>query len=442
MTVGKPWKNLLIFTVPMLIGNIVQQLYSTVDAIVVGHYIGDDALSAVGGTMALFFMLLVLFIGVSSGAGIMVSQYFGAKRREDLSHTVGACITLTIIVVAFLSVFAPLGTRPLLRLLNTPEGIIDWSVTYINIMLWGSIGVASYNILSGILRGLGDSFSPFIYLVIASVTSAVLNVLFVGFFGWGVAGAAVSTVICQLLSGLLCLRRLMKMQDVFDMGFKYLIPTKKYVMQVVRLGLPVGASHAVFSVAMIMLQSLINSFGASFMAANTIVMKIDGYVIMPAFSFSNAIMAFTGQNMGAGKPDRVKQATRQCAFISVGTCVVVVAAILIFGRQLSSLFTSTEEIMDTSVSILRILSIGYITLAFANVYWGVLRGAGDTMTPMWASFITTIAIRVPVAYLFVHYTGRPEGIFYGTLVAWFSLGVYGFCAYKFGKWRTKGIIRI
>jgi len=446
MTTGKPWKCLLAFTVPMLIGNIFQQLYSVVDAVVVGHFIGDNALAAIGGTMALYFTLLVLFIGISSGAGIMVSQYFGAKKREDLSRTIGTSIVITLIVSVFVMIFAPLGVRPLLRLLDTPDTVIDLAATYINILLWGCVGVALYNILSGILRGLGDSFSPFIYLVIASILSAGLNVLFVGVFGWGITGAAVSTVFCQLFSGVLCLLRLMKMKNVFDMNLMYFRPVKKYILQVVRLGLPTGASQAVFSLAMLMMQSLVNSFGETMMSANTITMKIDGFVIMPIFTFANAVMAYTGQNVGAGKLDRVYQGARQCIIMSLGFAVVVVGVMVLFAYPLTGMFTDTPEVRSLSVDFLRILAVGYVFLAVGQIYWGVLRGAGDVMTPMWAAFITTI-LRVPTAYWFVSIMRNMYGIFEGygillsALMSWILGSILGICAYKFGKWRNKSIVK-
>jgi putative MATE family efflux protein len=343
-------------------------------------------------------------------------------------------------------IFAPLGIKPLLRLLDTPVGdVTDMAVTYINILLWGCLGVASYNILSGILRGLGDSFSPFIYLVIASVLSAGLNLLFVGVFKWGIAGAAMSTVFCQLLSGVLCLRRLMKMRNIFDMDLKYLRPVKLYIMQVVRLGLPTGASQAVFSLAMVMVQSLVNSFGRDLMSANTIVMKIDGFIIMPIFTFANAIMAYTGQNVGAGKFDRVKQGARQCMFMSVGLAVVLVIGLFLFAYPLTGMFTDTPEVRDLSVTILRILAIGYVFLAVGQVYWGVLRGAGDTITPMWAAFIITI-IRVPTAYLFVRLLLDVPGIYeamgipYSAMMSWVLGSVMGVLAYRFGKWRSRGLV--
>lgn len=440
MTEGAPWKNLLVFAVPMLIGNIVQQLYNTADTIIVGRYVGDNALAAVGGAGPILNLLIVLFVGVASGAGIMVAQYFGAKQREELSHTIGICLTLLTLLSVFVMIFAPLVTRPLLRLLNTPDAILEWSAQYLDIMFWGVLGVAYYNILTGIIRGLGDSFSTLIYLIIACIMNIVLDLLFVAVFGMGVRGAAIATIISQFVSGFLCLWRLMQMRDVFDMGAQYLRPTKKYVGQILRLGLPTGISQAMFSLALVFVQSLTNSFGEMFVACNVIVMRVDGFVMMPNFTFSNAMMVFTGQNVGAGKIDNVKTGAKQCMYMAMGTAIVIVAGILLFGRQLIQLFTQTEELIDLSVYMLRILAGGYIAFAIAQVPLGVIRGAGDTMTPMWISFLTTIVIRIPVAYLLANLTGRPESIFISLLVAWTLNTVFSLIAFRVGKWRTKGII--
>ena len=218
MTVGAPWKGIVAFTVPMLIGNIAQQLYSTVDSIVVGKYIGDNALAAVGSATPLLNMLLVLFIGISAGANIMVSQYFGAKNREGLSHTIGSSITVTAIACLGLIFIAAPFIHPILVMLNTPESIIDWCADYLMISLIGMAGMAYYNILSNILRGMGDSFSALVYLLVATVINIVLDVFFVAYIDMGVGGVALATVIAQFISSVLCMIKLARMRENFDLA--------------------------------------------------------------------------------------------------------------------------------------------------------------------------------------------------------------------------------
>lgn len=217
MTVGAPWKRIMEFTVPMLIGNLAQQLYNTADSIVVGHYIGDNALAAVGSAGPILNLLLALFVGVATGAGIVISQNYGAGRRDKLSESVGNCITLAAIASAVTTVIGLLLTTPMLRMLDTPESILSWSAGYLHIIFWGVAGGAFYNILSGILRGLGDSVSALLFLLVATGLNIALDIWFVAGFRMGVAGVALATVLAQGISAVLCLLKLLRMQDVFDL---------------------------------------------------------------------------------------------------------------------------------------------------------------------------------------------------------------------------------
>jgi len=441
MTVGTPWKKLLLFTVPLLIGNIFQQLYSTIDAIFLGRFVGDNALAAIGSSMPVFFLILMLCMGIAMGAGIMASQYFGAKSREDLSYTIGTAITLTAGISILISICIPFFTRNILILLRTPPEILDDGALYMNILMWGILGVAYFNMLSGILRGLGEAIAPLLYLIIASLLNIVLNFFFIVVLQLGVYGAAIGTVIAQALTAVLCFRKLMKMRDVFDMGFHYLIPKRKYVKQMLKIGVPTGASQAIFAIAMMITQPLVNGFGAMFVTVNVIVMRIDGFVMMPIFSFGNAMTVFTGQNVGAGKMDRVDLGTKQCIKIAVGTCTGMVILVLLFGRYIAGMFTETQEIIDLTMRMLMILAFGYICMSAGNVFWGVIRGAGDAISPLWASFINSVVIRLPAAYLLVYLIGRPEALMYSLLMSWsFSL-VLAFIVHRIGKWRTKGLVK-
>ncbi len=446
MTVGSPWKKIVLFTVPMLIGNIAQQLYNTVDSIVVGKYVGDNALAAVGSAGPILNLLIVLFVGISVGAGIMVSQYFGAKEREELSATVGNCITLTGIATVFVMVVASLVSRPLLELLNTPESIIDWCHSYLLILFIGVGGMAYYNILSGILRGLGDSMAALAYLLVATALNIVLDILFVARLGMGVNGVALATVIAQTVSALLCLFRLLRMKEIFELKWWHLNLQKRHAMNVIRLGLPSGITQAIFSMAMIVVQSLTNSFGEMFIAANVIVMRVDGFAMMPNFSFGTAMTTYAGQNVGAKAYDRVEKGARQGTCIAVGTSATITALILIFGKALMGIFTNTPELVELSRDMMGILAVGYIAMAVTQSLSGVMRGAGDTMTPMWISIITTVLVRVPIAYGIAFVTrsaefpnGRQECIFISLLISWVIGALINVFFYRRGKWKTKAI---
>ena len=446
MTAGNPGKQIVAFAIPMLIGNIAQQLYNTADSVIVGRYVGDNALAAVGSASPILNLLLVLFVGISVGAGIMVSQYFGAKQREDLSGTIGSCITLTAISSLFIMIIGPLVSGPLLSYLDTPESIIGWCESYLNIIFIGIVGMAYYNILGGVLRGLGDSVSALLYLLIATIVNIVLDILFVASFGMGVAGVALATAIAQALSAVLCFWKLLRMSDIFDMKKKYLKLHRKYAITTIRLGLPSGLTQAIFSMAMIIVQSLTNSFGEMFIAATVIVMRVDGFAMMPNFSFGTAMTTYAGQNVGAHELERVDEGAKQGTFIAMGVSAAITALILIFGKYLMGIFTDTSELVDMSMRMMRILAVGYVAMAVTQSLSGVMRGAGDTMTPMWISLITTVAIRVPVAYGIAYLTrseqypgGRCESIFFSLLFSWTLGAVVTFICYRWGKWKQKAI---
>ena len=444
MTEGKPGRQIVAFTLPMLIGNIAQQLYNTVDSIIVGRFVGDNALAAVGGAGPILNLLLVLFVGISVGAGIVVAQYFGAKQREDLSKSIGCCITLTGISSLIVMVIAPLVTKPLLRLLQTPDSLIDWCNSYLLILFIGIAGCAYYNILGGILRGLGDSVSALIYLLVATVINMVLDYVFVAYFSMGVAGVALATVIAQFISAFLSLRKLSKMRDIFDMGKEYLMPEKSYMGTVIRLGLPSGLTQAIFSMSAIVVQTLTNSFGEMFIAANVIVMRVDGFVMMPAFSFGSAMTTYAGQNVGARKMDRVTKGAKDGTLIAVGTSVVITVLILLFGQYLMAIFTKTPELVELSFEMMKILVVGYIAMEVTQCLSGVMRGAGDTLTPMWISIVTTVLIRIPVAYGIAYITrsetapgGDSACIFISLLISWVLGALITMLFYKIGKWKSK-----
>ncbi|MBE6936261.1 MAG: MATE family efflux transporter [Ruminococcaceae bacterium] len=442
MSQGTPWKRIVEFSVPMLLGNIAQQLYNTVDSIVVGKYVGDNALAAVGSAGPIMNLLLVFFIGIATGAGILVSQYFGAKDREHLSVTIGNCITLTVLSSIFIMVVGPIIARPMLTLMDTPASILDWCVDYLNILFIGGIGSILYNMLSGILRGLGDSFSALAYLLVATILNIALDLLFVAGLDLGVAGVALATVIAQFISAIFCFIKLLKMRDLFDMSRKYIRPNGECVSRIVKLGLPSGLTQAIFSLSMVIVQSLTNSFGELFIACNVIIMRIDGFAMMPNFTFGQAMTTYTGQNVGARRLDRVHQGTRQGAIIAVGTSVVLVSLVLIFGKYLMMAFTDTPELIDMSTRMMRILAVGYIAVAITQVYSGVMRGAGDTMTPMWISLFTTVALRIPLAYGLAYLTrsaeyanGRPESLFISLLAVWIVGAIVTVIFFGRGKWR-------
>ena len=446
MTKGNPVKVIIAFTIPMLIGNVAQQLYNTADSIIVGRFVGDNALAAVGSAGPILNLMLVLFMGIATGASIMVSQYFGSRKREELSKTIGVCITLTLIASLFITAVGPFITRPLLKLLNTPETIIDWCHQYLVIIFIGMAGGGLYNILSGVLRGLGDSVSALIYLLVATFLNIILDLVFVAYFKMGVAGVAWATIIAQFVSAALSLYKLTRMQDLFDMKKEYLIPDKFYAGRLIRLGLPSGVTQAIFSMSMIVVQSLTNSFGEMFIAANVIVMRIDGFVMLPAFSFGSAMTTYAGQNIGARQMDRVVEGAKKGTLVAMGISAVLTAIILLFGKHLMAIFTDTQELITLSNNMMRIIAVGYVLMEVTQCLSGIMRGAGDTVTPMWISIISSVALRIPLAYGLVWLSKTPElpqgncaMMYVSMLLSWSAGALLTFLVYRRGAWKEKAM---
>ena len=448
MTEGTPWKRIAEFAFPMLVGNFVQQLYNTVDAVVVGRSKwGYEALAAVGNAGPVINLLLALFVGISTGAGILVSQYFGAKDREKLSRTIGNCITITAIAALIIMVLGPLLTGPLLNVMDTLPELFDDSKAYLDITFIGIAGFFFYNIFSGILRGLGDSFSALLYLFVCALLNVVGDLLLVK--DMGVAGVALATVIAQVISAVLCFVKLKQLSSVFDLRLQELKPRKSYIRDIIRLGIPSGLTQAIFSGAMLLTQALVNSFeDAMFVACNVMVMRVDGYAMLPNFSFGQAMGTYAGQNVGAKKLDRVYQGTKQGTLMALITAVVLTPLILLAGPFLMRLFTpDNEQLVHMAMSMMYILAVGYVGMGVTQCLSGVMRGAGDTTTPMWLSIITTIIVRVPLAYglvYLVRYLGGPvllqqKMMFVSLLSAWLLGVLLHIIAYARGGWKKKQI---
>ncbi|MBE5761978.1 MAG: MATE family efflux transporter [Clostridiales bacterium] len=448
MTEGMPVQKILMFAIPLLLGNVVQQMYNTVDSIVVGQYVGDNALAAVGASGPVLNLLLVLFAGISTGAGIMVSQYYGAKDKENLALSIGNTLTLTFIAGIIMMLGGIFLSRPLLELLNTPAEVLDMAAIYMRVLFSGILATAYYNIIQGILRGMGDSVMPLVFLFVACVINIILDILFVTVFKLGVMGVALATILAQVVSCILCIMRMWKIRNEIGLKVRHFKLNKHISLSIARLGLPSGIAQAIFSMASIIVQSLTNSFGATIMSCSVMIMRVDGFAMMPNFSFGMAVTTFVGQNIGAGKIKRVEEGTKQGVLLAAGVSLVLTLGIVFFGRYLLMMFTNTEEIITLATSMLRVLAVGYVAMAITQVLSGVMRGAGDTMTPMWISLITTVIIRVPLAYGIAYFTrspelpnGTPYCLYISLLVSWLLGALITFIAYRKGKWRSKSVVR-
>ena len=442
MTVGRPWKRILEFSVPMLLGNIAQQLYNTADSVIVGKFVGDDALSAVGSAMPILNLLLALFVGVSTGAGIVVSQAYGARDREGLTKAIGNCIALSILATLIIMIIGPLVTMPLLTLLGTDPTIIDWCANYLNIYFIGIVGFFFYNMLSGVLRGLGDSVSALGFLLLAAALNVGLDLWFVR--SMGVAGVSLATVVAQAISAVFCYIKLMKMRDLFDLNSKTMKLIPSVAGRILRIGIPSGITQAIMATAGMVVMNLTNAMGKTVVACNVIVMRVDGFAMMPNMTFGQAMSVFTGQNVGAAKYDRVHKGMKQGGLLAFAFSTAITITLLFFGQYLFEIFTDTQALIDLAVRMIRIMAVGYICISVTQVLGGVMRGAGDTVSPMWISIISTIVIRVPMAYLLAYLTrtpefphGQPIALFGSLMISWVLGMVLSIIVYAVGKWKKK-----
>ncbi len=444
MTLGSPWKRIAEFAFPMLLGNFAQQLYNTADSVIVGIYVGDNALASVGSAMPILNLLLALFVGISTGAGIVISQHFGARDREGLSTAIGNCISLTALATLLIMVVGPLITRPFLELLSTPDSIINWCTDYLKIYFYGIVGFFFYNMLSGILRGLGDSFTALMFLLVSAALNVGLDLLFVAQFNMGVPGVSLATVIAQAISAVLCYWKLMRMRDLFDLNLKTMRLVPAMATRILRIGIPSGITQAIMATAGMVVQSLTNSMGETVIACNVIIMRVDGFAMLPNMTFGQAMSVYTGQNVGAGKLDRVHKGVKQGSIMALAVSATITTILLFFGRYLFDIFTDTQELIDLAVRMMRVLAVGYICISVTQVLGGVMRGAGDTVTPMWISIISTIFLRVPTAYIMaaitkseVYPNGHPVSIFTSLLVSWTLGMVISIIVFRIGKWKKK-----
>ena len=447
MSQGTPWKRIAEFAFPMLIGNFAQQLYNTVDAVVVGNSRwGYTALGAVGNAMPVLNLLLALFVGIATGAGILVAQYFGARDGKALAKTIGNCITVTAIASVIIMIVGPLITGPLLKAVGTLPSMYDGCRDYLNIYFLGIAGFFYYNILAGVLRGLGDSLSALGFLLVTSVLNIVLDIALVD--PMGVAGVALATVIAQFISAILCFWKLLTLKKIFTLKKADLKIDGHYLKWIVRLGVPSGLNQALFSCAMMVVQRLINGFGDEmFIACNVMVMRVDGYAMLPNFSFGQAMSTYAGQNLGARKLDRLATGTKQGLIMSLVTALVLTPLVLLFGPELMRLFTPEQALIDMSMGMMYILAVGYVAMAVTQVLSGVMRGAGDTMTPMWITLGTTIGMRLPLAYGLVAIAKNAGAepltqqrmVFVSLLISWMMGMIITAILYKLGIWRKKQV---
>ena len=437
MTTGSIPKLLIHFAIPLLIGNVFQQLYNTVDSIVVGNYVGKQALAAVGCTGPIINTLIGLFAGLSTGATVVISQYYGAKDDEKLHRAVQTTLTLTLIMCAVLTVLGVIFTPAMLNMMDTPADVYSQAVEYLRIYFWGVSGLLLYNIGSGILRAVGDSTRPLYFLIFSALTNTVLDILFVKYMDMGIKGAAVATVAAQAMSAALVLLVLVRAKAPYRLSLTKLFLSKPILRKICVIGIPSALQLAITAFSNIFVQSYVNHFDSSAMAGWTAYIKVDSFAMLPMMSLSMAITTFVGQNLGAGRYDRVKSVPKYGLAMGFIIMAVLLLPLMAFAPQLISLFNRDPEVLRFGILFIRLISPFYLAFAINQVYSGLLRGAGDATTAMFimlGSFVLTRQIYLYIAY---RLGGSITAIGMGYPVGWMTCSLLLLIYYYFGSGRKK-----
>ncbi|MEG0338564.1 MAG: MATE family efflux transporter [Oscillospiraceae bacterium] len=439
MTVGSPAKHILVFAIPLLIGNMFQQLYNMVDSVVVGRFVGKTALAAVGTAFPVVFMLSSLFMGLGIGAMVMVSQYYGSGDIAKVKGTIDTVYTSLIIGIIPLTVIGILLATPILHLLNVPADTFEECKIYMIIVLGGLIGSLGYNANAGILQGLGDSKTPLLFLVIACILNIILDLFFVLVIPLGVAGVAIATIIAQLFSwifGILYINKKYPELHIHPFCFKF---NKELFVKIVKLGVPAGVQQALFSFGVMAMQRLVNSYGSAYMAGFNGANKLDTFAFMPIQSFATAATTFVGQNIGAGKQDRVKKGTISTLWLSIIFSITAAALLIPAGPFLMQLFSTEQAVIDAGMAYLLRIMPFYWMLAIMFVLNSIMRGAGEMMMPLVSAILSLWLARVPAAYILAFSFGRDE-MHYCYAIGWI-LGLAITIPYFFsGRWKKKSVI--
>ncbi|MGI5947072.1 MAG: MATE family efflux transporter [Lachnospiraceae bacterium] len=382
MTEGVIWKQLLLFSFPLLVGNLFQQLYNTVDSIVVGNFIGSQALAAVGSSTPLINLIIGMFMGIATGAGVIISQYYGAENAQKLSWAVHTCIALSILGGILLSILGVVLSPYILNWMGTPEDVIENSVIYLQIYFSGSLFNLLYNMAAGILRAVGDSRRPLYYLCISSVVNIVLDLVFVVVFSMGIAGVGYATIIAQAVSAVLAFFALVRTKDSYRVELKKIAIDKRMMKRILAIGIPSGIQHSIISLSNVIVQANINGYGSAAMAGYGAYSKIDGFVMLPLQSFCIAATTFTGQNIGAEKEKRVKQGIVQGIVISAVYTLALSPLLLWKAEDLLQIFSSDPEVLRYGKITISMLIPFYGVLSIHQILMGTFRGAGKTMVTM------------------------------------------------------------
>lgn len=444
ITEGVIWKQLLFFFFPILFGTFFQQLYNTTDAVIVGKFVGKEALAAVGGPAATLINLLIgFFTGLSSGATVIISQFYGAKKEEDVKNTVHTAMALSIAGGAVIMALGLLFSGAALRAMNTPEDILKMSASYMRVYFLGVIPSLLYNMGSGILRAVGDSKRPLYFLILSCITNIILDFLFVTGLKMGVVGVAVATTLSQVISALMVCAALMRTEDSYKMYIKEIRFSPILLHSIIRIGLPAGIQSTMYSLSNLIIQSSVNSFGTDTIAAWTAYGKIDGIFWMIMGAYGVSITTFAGQNFGAGKYDRIKKSVRICLGMAAFTSFLLSFIVLTGGRTFFRLFTDDPQVVSIGLGMMRVIAPSYVTFICIEILGGTTRGCGDAVFPTVMTGIGICALRVVWTWAVVPLRPEVSTVAFSYPLTWTVTSVFFIAYYLKGNWlkRCRRMVR-
>lgn len=430
MTEGVIWKQLLWFALPLLVGNLFQQLYNTVDSIVVGNFVGKEALAAVGSSDSIINTLIGFFSGMATGAGVVISQYFGARDDENVQTAVHTTIALTFVLSVVFTILGVVLVQPMLHLMGTPDDVMPEATTYLTIYFAGVSGLMFYNMGEGILRAVGDSRRPLYFLIVSAIMNIVLDLVFVVVFHWGVAGVAYATIISQFASAILTMWTLTRETASYKIIWRRVRLTSWMLGKIVKIGLPSALQMAITAFSNVFVQSYINEFGSSCMAGWSSYGKIDKFCMLPIQSVSLSITTFVGQNLGANQVERAKKGSTVAFIMSLIMTVIIMIPIMIFATPLVALFNQEPEVLDYGTLFLRMMMPFFLCQCANQVYAGSLRGVGNTKAPMIIMMSCFIVFRQIYLFIISRLTESVIWVALGYPFGWILCSVIIYIYYK------------
>jgi len=437
MTEGVIWKSLIAFAIPLLIGNLFQQLYNTVDSVVVGNFVGKEALAAVGSTTTIINMLVGFFMGLSTGASVVISQYFGAKDEKRLHDAVHTSIVMTFYLGIIMTIVGIMASPILLQFMKTPDDVLPLSSLYLKIYFGGILGLMLYNMGSAILRAIGDSKKPLYFLIFSSIVNTILDLLFVIYFNMGVAGVAWATLVAQASSAVLVLYTLYKSKEAYRLIPRDLKLNMPMFKKMIGIGLPAGFQQSITAFSNIFVQGYVNVFGSSVMAGWSSYLKVDTFVLLPMQSIALASTTFVGQNLGAKQIERTKKGTKVSLGISVGVTVTLSILLNIVGKYVLNIFTSDPEVVKYGMLFMHIFSPFYFVMCFTQIYAGALRGAGDSKAPMVIMLSSFVVFRQLSLFIGTKFFNTIEYVTFTYPMGWILAATLMTIYYHQGKWLKK-----